>query len=116
MILEKPMHDLSQGGRIQYCEYPYGLSLKALEQNINLAMRLGLYHGVNVESSTCQDCGHQGEFEICPSCGSDNVTLVNRCCGYLSFDKIKGNSRYNDSKKAEIRDRVVHTKGENRGR
>lgn len=110
MLLEKPMFDISQGGRIQYCEYPYGVDLDVLEQNINFAMSIGLYSGVNIESATCQDCGERGEFEICPNCASDNVTSVNRCCGYLSFSKVKGQSRYNEGKKEEIKDRVDHIK------
>lgn len=108
MLLEKPMFDLSTGGRIQYCEFPNNIDRKALKQNIDFAMRLGFYHGVNIEASTCQSCGHQGEFESCPRCGSHDVTTVNRCCGYLSYAKVKGTTRYNEGKKAEIRDRVDH--------
>lgn len=108
ILLEKPMFDLSQGGRIQYCEFPYGVDNKTLEQVINFAMKNGIYFGVNVESATCQDCGTQGEFSICPKCGSLNITSVNRCCGYLSFSKVNGDSRYNEGKKAEIKDRVDH--------
>jgi len=108
MLLEKPMFDLSTGGRIQYCEFPHNIDAKALGQNIDFAMRLGFYHGVNIEASTCQECGHQGEFESCTRCGSHDVTTVNRCCGYLSYAKVKGNTRYNEGKKAEIRDRVDH--------
>lgn len=110
MLLEKPMFDISQGGRITYCEYPYNIDLNVLEENINFAMKLGLYNGVNIESSTCQDCGERGEFDLCPKCASDNVTSVNRCCGYLSFSKVNGKSRYNEGKKEEIKDRVDHIK------
>ena len=108
MLLEKGMHDISQGGRITYCEWPYNVDLTTLEQNINFAMKLGLYHGINIESSTCLDCGERGEFEVCPTCHSTSVTSVNRCCGYLSFSKVKGDSRYNTGKREEIRDRVDH--------
>ena len=108
MLLEKGMHDIAQGGRITYCEWPYNVDLATLEQNINFAMKLGLYHGINVESSTCLVCGERGEFEVCPKCGSNSVTSVNRCCGYLSFSKVKGDSRYNEGKKEEIRERVDH--------
>ena len=108
MLLEKPMFDISTGGRIQYCEYPFGVDVKTLTQHVDLAMSLGLYHGVNIESATCQECGHQGEFHHCPRCGSEEVTSVNRCCGYLSFDKVKGKTRYNEGKRAEIKDRVDH--------
>ena len=108
MLLEKPMFDISTGGRIQYCEFPHSVDHRALRQNIDFAMKLGFYHGVNIEASTCQGCGHQGEFECCPRCGSTDVTSVNRCCGYLSYSKVKGKTRYNEGKRAEIRDRVDH--------
>ena len=116
MNLEKPMFDIAKGGRIVYNEYPYGVNLKTLEQLISYAMKLGLYYGVNVESTTCNDCGTQGSFtETCTNCGSGNITNVNRVCGYLSFSKIKGKNRYNEGKKAEIKDRVIHMKGIDRG-
>lgn len=106
---ESEMFHHTLGGRISYCEWPYGISTKILEQTLNYAMEKGLYWGVNIESSTCNDCGERGEFDdICPSCGSSDVTSVNRTCGYLSYSKIKGESRYNEGKKAEIKDRVDH--------
>lgn len=110
MLMEKPMHDITLGGRITYCEWPYNIDTKTLQQNVSFAMKLGLYHGVNIESSTCLDCGERGEFEVCPSCGSKEITSINRCCGYLSFSKVKGDSRYNEGKKEEIKDRVDHWK------
>lgn len=115
MSLEKPMFDISKGGRIVYCEYPYNIDDKILEQNINFAMENGLYFGTNIESCTCQDCGKQGEFDICPECGSANITSVDRCCGYLSFKKVNGDTRYNKAKQSEIKDRVVHAEGFSRG-
>lgn len=108
MLLEDPMFQITQGGRIQYCEYPYGVDKKALEQAISFGMKLGHYSGVNIESATCNDCGTQGEFVNCPECGSNNITEVSRCCGYLSFSKVKGNTRYNEAKKDEINERVLH--------
>lgn len=105
---ESEMFHHTLGGRISYCEWPYAIAPAILQQTLDYAMEKGLYWGVNVESATCNDCGHQGEFSICPHCGSRNVTDVDRTCGYLSYNKIKGQSRYNDGKKAEIRDRIDH--------
>lgn len=107
--LEAKMFHHTLGGRISYCEWPYGINPRILTQSLNYAMEKGLYWGVNIESSTCNDCYERGEFDdICPHCGSDNVTSVNRTCGYLSYSKIKGQSRYNEGKKEEIKDRVDH--------
>lgn len=111
MSLEKPMFDISQGGRIVYCEYPYNIDSKGLKQCVNYAMDLGLYNGVNIDSSTCNDCGYQGEILAnCPECNSYNITSVNRCCGYLSYNRVKGDTRYNNAKVDEIKDRVDHIK------
>lgn len=107
--LESEMFHHTLGGRISYCEWPYGINPRILGQTLNYAMKKGLYWGVNIESSTCNDCYERGEFDdICPHCGSTDVTSVNRTCGYLSYSKIKGESRYNEGKKAEIKDRVDH--------
>jgi len=108
---ESNFHSIATGGRISYCEFPYNVDSNILKQAIDFAMDKGLYYGVNVISATCNDCSHSGDFEDCPECGSDNVTSVSRVCGYLSFGKIKGDSRYNLGKQAEVRERVKHTFG-----
>ncbi len=117
IYLESPFHYIATGGRISYCEFPYGVDNNILKQSVDYAMKQGLYYGVNVVSATCNDCQHQGDFETCPKCGSENITSVSRVCGYLSFGKIKGDSRYNIGKQAEIRDRIKHkTEGLNNGK
>ena len=45
-------------------------------------------------------------YLFCPKCGSKNITEINRLCGYLGYSKIKGDTRMNDAKLAEIADRV----------
>ena len=109
-LLEQPMFSISTGGRIMYNEYPIRTNKEAVLQGINHAMKLGLYYGVNTQNDFCNDCYHMDDFhgEDCPKCNSDNVTSINRCCGYLSFEKIKGDTRYNKGKAQEIKDRVDH--------
>lgn len=108
-LKESPYHQIATGGRITFAEYPYGITTKTLKQCVDYAMDLGLYNGVNIVSSSCSDCLHQGDFlEECPKCGNKNITTVTRACGYLSFSKIKGDTRYNLGKQAEIRERVKH--------
>lgn len=111
IAFEAPFHAIATGGRISYCEFPYGVDNNVLKHAIDFAMDKGLYYGVNVISANCVDCSHKGDFETCPRCGSENVTSVSRVCGYLSFGKIKGDTRYNLGKQAEVRDRVKHTIG-----
>lgn len=111
IAFEAPFHAIATGGRISYCEFPYGVDNNVLKHAIDFAMSKGLYYGVNVISANCVDCSHKGDFETCPRCCSENVTSVSRVCGYLSFGKIKGDTRYNLGKQAEVRDRVKHTIG-----
>ena len=44
-------------------------------------------------------------MHVCPKCGSDNLTKIDRMNGYLSYSKVKGDSRLNDAKMDEIADR-----------
>lgn len=106
---EAPFHKMATGGRISYNEFKYATDTMVLHQAIDVAMKLGLYYGVNIVSTTCESCGYQGDFhDGCPKCGSKELTEVTRCCGYLSFSKINGESRYNPGKEQEIKDRVKH--------
>lgn len=98
---------LSNGGHIQYCRYPHGKNLEAIETVVTRGMDLGYYEGVNIEKNFCDDCGHQfddGHVE-CPKCQSNNITQITRVSGYLGFSKINGTTRMNDGKLAEIADR-----------
>ena len=104
--LEKRFWDLMNGGKIQYVKYPIDYNKKALETLIHRAMDMGFYEGVNLSLAYCDDCGHQElEMDVCPKCGSKNLTKIDRMNGYLSYSRVKGDTRLNDAKMAEIRDR-----------
>lgn len=110
LAFESPFHQIATGGKISYNEFVYGVDQSVLMQAVDAAMKLGLYYGVNVVSTTCENCGYSGDFrESCPKCESTNLTEVERCCGYLSFGQVKGESRYNPGKQQEIKDRVKHS-------
>lgn len=82
LAFEAPFHQIATGGKISYNEFVYGVDQSVLMQAVDAAMKLGLYYGVNVVSTTCENCGHSGDFrESCPKCGSTNLTEVTRCCG-----------------------------------
>lgn len=104
--LEKRFWDLMNGGKIQYVKYPIDYNKKAIETLIHRAMDMGFYEGVNLSLAYCDDCGHsQLEMDVCPKCGSKNLTKIDRMNGYLSYSRVKGDTRLNDAKMAEIKDR-----------
>lgn len=104
--LEGRFWDLCNGGKIQYVRYPVSYNKEAIRTLIRRAMKLGYYEGVNLSLAYCDDCGHQElEMEVCPVCGSKNLTKIDRMNGYLSFSRVHGDTRLNEAKMAEIRDR-----------
>ena len=105
--LENRFWDLFNGGKIQYVKYPVSYNKKAIETLIGRAMEMGFYEGVNLSLAYCDDCGHQElSMDVCPKCGSKNLTKIDRMNGYLSYSRVKGDTRLNDAKMAEIKDRV----------
>ena len=104
--LENRFWNLMNGGKIQYVESPIDYNKDAVKTLIHRAMRMGFYEGVNLSLAYCDDCGHQElEMDICPKCGSRNLTKIDRMNGYLSYSRVKGDTRLNDAKMAEIKDR-----------
>lgn len=104
--LEGRFWELSNGGKIQYVKYPIDYNLEAIKTLIRRAMDLGYYEGVNLSLAYCDDCGHQElEMDVCPKCGSTNLTKIDRMNGYLSYSRVHGDTRLNDAKMAEIAER-----------
>lgn len=104
--LEHRFWNLSAGGRIQYVRYPVGYNVDAIRSLVRRAMEMGFYEGVNLALAYCNDCGHQElEMDTCPVCGSKNLTKIDRMNGYLAYSRVKGASRLNDAKMAEIAER-----------
>lgn len=104
--LEYRFWELSNGGKIQYVKYPIDYNKEAVKTLVRRAMDMGFYEGVNLSLSYCDDCGHQElEMDVCPKCGSRNLTKIERMNGYLSYSRVKGDTRLNDAKMAEIKER-----------
>ena len=103
---EERFWNLFNGGKIQYVRYPVDYNKGAVKSLVRRAMRKGFYEGVNLSLAYCDDCGYQQlEMDVCPKCGSRNLTKIDRMNGYLSYSRVKGDTRLNNAKMAEIRDR-----------
>ena len=104
--LEGRFWELCNGGKIQYVRYPISYNKEAIRSLIRRAMELGYYEGVNLSLAYCDDCGYQElEMDVCPKCGSKNLTKIDRMNGYLSYSRVHGDTRLNDAKMAEIAER-----------
>ena len=104
--LEGRFWELCNGGKIQYVRYPIDYNIEAIKSLIRRAMHLGYYEGVNLSLAYCDDCGHQElEMDVCPKCGSHNLTKIDRMNGYLSYSRVHGDTRLNAAKMAEIAER-----------
>lgn len=104
--LENRFWGLFEGGRIQYCKYPINYNKKAIRTLVDRAMKMGFYEGINLALSYCNDCGYeQLDMDVCPKCGSSNLTKIDRMNGYLSYSRVNGDTRLNEAKMAELADR-----------
>lgn len=99
--------NLFNGGKIQYVRYNLGYNIEAIKTLVLRAMKKGFYEGVNLAMCYCEYCGYQQvEMDICPKCGSSMITKIDRMNGYLGFTRVHGDTRYNQAKNDEIKDRV----------
>ncbi len=98
--------NLHKGGRIQYVKYGIDYNKDAIRTYVRRAMSLGLYEGVNLVLSYCEDCGHsENGMDECPVCHSKNICKIERMNGYLAYSRVHGHTRLNDGKMEEIGDR-----------
>lgn len=104
--LEGRFWNMFNGGKIQYVRYPISYNREAIKTLVRRAMKLGFYEGVNLSLAYCDDCGHEElEMDVCPVCGSTNLTKIDRMNGYLSYSRVHGDTRLNAAKMAEIAER-----------
>lgn len=104
---EKRFWDLFNGGKIQYVRYPINYNKEAVITLVRRAMKMGFYEGVNLSLAYCEQCGYEElNMDVCPKCGSTEITHIDRMNGYLGYTRVHGDTRYNDAKNAEIKERV----------
>ena len=104
--LEERFWDLFRGGRIQYVRYNLSYNTKAMVTYVERAMEKGFYEGVNLSLSYCNHCGHEElDMDVCPKCGSTDLTKIERMNGYLSYSRVHGDTMLNNAKMVEISER-----------
>lgn len=112
--LEAPYHALTNGGHISYVELDGDPTnnVDAFEKVIRYMKEQGIGYGsINHPVDRDPICGYTGIIgETCPYCGRsekvDGIPFerIRRITGYL----VGTLDRFNDAKRAEVRDRVKH--------
>ena len=108
--VEAPYHDLTRGGHIFYIEIDGDATHnpQAIMDIVDLMDKHNIgYCSVNHNRNRCLDCGYedaQKNLTVCPKCGGKNIDKLQRITGYL----VGTTERWNQSKLAELNDRVIH--------
>lgn len=110
--LEAPYHELTNAGHITYVELDGNPSqnLEAFEKVVKAMHYAGVGYGsINHPVDRDPVCGYNGIIgDTCPKCGREEGDIpferIRRITGYL----VGTLDRFNNSKLAEVRDRVKH--------
>ena len=108
--VEAPYHDLTRGGHIFYIEIDGDATHnpQAIMDIVDLMDKHNIgYCSVNHNRNRCMNCGYEDAQEnltACPKCGSENIDKLQRITGYL----VGTTERWNQSKLAELNDRIIH--------
>ncbi len=114
--LEAPYHTHTNAGHITYVELDGKMAdnIEAFERIIRHMAAAGVGYGsVNHPLDRDPACGYRGIIgDVCPKCGrresqGPRFERIRRITGYL----VGTLDRFNNGKRAEVRDRVKHTKG-----
>lgn len=104
--LEDRFWELFKGGRIQYVRYNLSYNTEAMLTYVERAMEKGFYEGVNLSLAYCNNCGHEElDMDVCPKCGSSDLTKIDRMNGYLSYSRVHGDTMLSNAKMVEISER-----------
>jgi len=112
--IEAPYHELTNAGHISYVEVDGDptKNIKAFEQIVRCMKESGIGYGsINHPIDRDPICGYTGIItDKCPACGrkdgQDGIKFerIRRITGYL----VGTVDRFNNAKRAEVRDRVKH--------
>lgn len=107
--IEAELTGYSSAGCITYIENDgYAVNNpKALQKIIDYAMQKDVpYFAINVPNDACNDCGFMDKIDdVCPCCGSYNISRLRRVTGYLNGDY---KTTFNEGKQQEVEMRVKH--------
>ena len=99
--LEGPFHIYANGGCISYVELseaPIG-NAEGLDELVEVAVKAGVHYlGFNFPKDICKECGASGTFDVCPVCGSKDITRIRRVSGYLEIQDYFTNGKMHESK------------------
>ena len=99
--IEGPFHILANGGCISYIELseaPIG-NAAGMDELIEIAIKSGVhYMGFNFPQDVCKTCKTSGAFDVCPKCGSKEVTHIRRVSGYLEIQDFFTTGKANECK------------------
>jgi len=79
-------YQFTDGGSALHCNLQDHLSKEQYLKLIDFAIENGTsYYTFNIPNSKCEDCGHiiKKPVDVCPCCGSKNITQYTRIIGYL---------------------------------
>ena len=113
LIIEAPYHQFTLAGHIAYVEIDGNAQKnpQAIMDIVKTMLNYNIGYGsINFARARCLDCGYEdgsAKFDKCPKCGSENVDVIERITGYL----VGTTNRWNDGKRAELRNRVTHDTG-----
>ena len=124
LAFEAKFQKLSPGGAISYVEIPNMQdNIEGAEAIVRFIYDNIMYAELNSKSDYCQNCGYDGEIKLvdedgkylweCPHCGNRDITRMNvarRVCGCIGLQD------FNNGRKGEIHDRVVHVSLEKTGK
>lgn len=108
--IEAPYHELTLAGHIAYVELDgrASINVEAIQKMVLMAYQLNVgYFSLNHTVSRCLACGEeleQNDLVQCTCCGSKQIDVIQRITGYL----VGTTDKWNEGKKAELRDRVIH--------
>ena len=119
--LEAPYHELTNAGHISYVELDGNTSnnVEAFELIVRAMKESGIGYGsINHPVDRDPVCGYNGiiDNDVCPKCGRKEFHDIDGSKNDIGFDRIRRITgylvgtvdRFNNGKKAEVRDRVKH--------
>jgi len=95
-------YQFTDGGSALHCNLKDHLSKEQYLKLIDFAIKEGTnYFTFNIPNSKCNKCGHivKRPFDICPKCGSTDVTQYTRIIGYLRPITAFGSDRQIEANK-----------------